>query len=333
MGLEWLRSAWDGTVIDRYTPVQVVGLTNVAAIAAGGLHSLALKSDGTVWAWGYNYDGELGDGTTTTASSPSNVNGLTNIASIAAGEYYSIALKSDGTVWGWGNNSSGQLGDGTTTSRYTPVQVIDLTGVTTIAAGEKHNLALSGVPDIISPTIISTSPQNNEISVAMNAAVSATFSEGMDATTINSSIFALKDSYDNTVSGSVSYRNGSAIFEPTHYLAGGTTYIATLTPGARDFAGNSLAAAYTWTFTTEGTVNPILTSSRPANNAAEVGVDASIIVTFNNPMDPATVNNASFTVKDSYNNPVTGSVSYAAGTVYLQTHGLFDNQYELYSDP
>ncbi len=318
----WNRSGQlgEGTVIDRYIPVQVGGLANVTAIAAGGSHSLALKSDGTVWAWGNNVLGQLGDGTGIDRYTPVQVGGLTNVIAIAAGGWHSLALKNDGAVRAWGWNEHGQLGDGTTTSRYTPVQVIDLTGVTGIAAGTKQSLALSAVPDIVLPTIISTSPQNNAISVAMNAPITATFSEGMDATTINSSTFALKDSYDNAVSGSVSvsYRNGSAIFEPTHYLAGGTTYIATLTPGVKDFAGNSLAAAYTWTFTTEGTVNPIITFAQPADNAAGVGVNASIIAKFNNPMDLATISSASFIVKDNYNNPVTGSVSYAAGTAIFK---------------
>ena len=104
-------------------------------IAGGDGHTVALKEDGTVWAWGNNANGQLGDGTTTERHTPVQVSGLSNIIAIAAGSDHTIALKQDGTVWGWGSNSHGQLGDGTTTDRHTPVQVSGLsTNVTAITA-------------------------------------------------------------------------------------------------------------------------------------------------------------------------------------------------------
>jgi phage baseplate assembly protein gpV len=115
----------------------------VQRIAAGGEHSLALRSDGTVWAWGYNGYGELGNGTTTDSSVPVEVQGLTNVVAIAAGLYHSLALRSDGTVWAWGENYYGQLGNGTTTDSSVPVEVQGLTTVIAIAGGYEHSLALS----------------------------------------------------------------------------------------------------------------------------------------------------------------------------------------------
>jgi len=115
---------------------------DVFLMLAGGIyHTLALRSDGTVWAWGQNGAGQLGDGTTTNRKTPVRVLELTDVVGVA-GSNHSLALKSDGTVWAWGYNNSGQLGDGTTTDRNTPVQVLGITGVVSIAAGTWHNLAL-----------------------------------------------------------------------------------------------------------------------------------------------------------------------------------------------
>jgi alpha-tubulin suppressor-like RCC1 family protein len=138
--------------ISRLGPVQVVGLANVVTAVAGGgavqasnvsaAHSLAIKSDGSVWAWGNNAFGQLGNGTTTSRSTPIQVPGLAGVVAATAGEAFSIAVKSDGSVWTWGLNPSGQLGDGTTTNRSSPVQVPGLTGVVAVGAGAFHSLAV-----------------------------------------------------------------------------------------------------------------------------------------------------------------------------------------------
>jgi alpha-tubulin suppressor-like RCC1 family protein len=127
----------DGSQINRLAPIQVPGLNGVTKVAAAGGfdgfngigHALALKSDGTVSAWGRNTDGQLGDGTLTQRLSPVAVTGLTGAIAIAASQFHSLALKSDGTVWAWGNNSVGQLGDGTLINRTAPVAVTGLAGV------------------------------------------------------------------------------------------------------------------------------------------------------------------------------------------------------------
>jgi len=140
----------DGTMMARTTPVQVSGLgpgSGVVAIAAGN-HGLALKSDGTVLAWGGNVFGQLGDGTTVQKTAPVQVSGLgpgSGVVAIAAAGQYSLALKSDGTVLAWGSNSSGQLGDGTTTSSLTPIPATAL-GTTVVTAIETDRASGSTGP-------------------------------------------------------------------------------------------------------------------------------------------------------------------------------------------
>ena len=138
----------DGTYTYRITPVQVGSLSDIIAIACGGVldtkkgFSIALKSDGAVWAWGGNDNGQLGDGTKIGKANPVQVNGLSDVIAVAGGGSHAAALKSDGTVWTWGYNSDGELGDGTKTKRTTPVQVSGLSNIIAIACGGYHTVAL-----------------------------------------------------------------------------------------------------------------------------------------------------------------------------------------------
>ncbi|MBI2345371.1 MAG: Ig-like domain-containing protein [Deltaproteobacteria bacterium] len=113
-----------------------------AAIAGGGGHTVVAATDGTVWTWGFNSNGQLGDGATTDRNTPVRVSNLGSVQSVGAGNLFSLAVRSDGTVWSWGANNTNQLGDGTTTDRTTPVQVSNLASITAVAAGLNHALAL-----------------------------------------------------------------------------------------------------------------------------------------------------------------------------------------------
>ncbi|MCG2661385.1 MAG: RCC1 repeat-containing protein [Kiritimatiellae bacterium] len=135
----------DGTTNNANQPVQVVGLSDVKAIAGGGGangFSLALKNDGTIWAWGNNTYGQLGDGTTINKVSPIQVVGLSGMSAVAGGQNHSLALKNDGTVWAWGSNGDGQLGDGTKADANRARQTIGLSNIIAIAAGEKFSMAM-----------------------------------------------------------------------------------------------------------------------------------------------------------------------------------------------
>ncbi|MCL2775870.1 MAG: hypothetical protein FWD71_21375 [Oscillospiraceae bacterium] len=143
----------DGTTIDRDTPMQVHGdangteqyLTDVTTIFAGQWNSFALKSDGTVWAWGYNEYGQLGNSTMNAPyyTTPIEVPALLGVTAVAGGTRHSLALKPDGTGLAWGGNDSGQAGNSNPDlTILDPTQVSGLTNVTAISAGMQHSVAL-----------------------------------------------------------------------------------------------------------------------------------------------------------------------------------------------
>jgi alpha-tubulin suppressor-like RCC1 family protein len=131
-------------VSNRSTPVQVVNESDFIAISAGSGHSLALKSDGRVFSWGFNTSGQLGLGDVANRSTPAQVVNESGFKAIAKGANatFSLALKSDGRIFAWGINSSGQLGLGDTINRSTPTQVVNESDFAAIAIGFSQSLAL-----------------------------------------------------------------------------------------------------------------------------------------------------------------------------------------------
>jgi len=143
-GLNYLGRLGTGPDVgDALVPAQVTALANIVGISAGGGHTLALRADGTVWAWGENTYGQLGDGTTTARFFPVQVPGLTDVVEVAAGYDHSLVRKRDGSVWAWGSNYAGHLGDGTTTDRPTPAPVVGLKGAIQVSAGNSFSAALT----------------------------------------------------------------------------------------------------------------------------------------------------------------------------------------------
>jgi hypothetical protein len=162
------------------------------------------------------------------------------------------------------------------------------------------------------PTVISTVPAAGATAVAVNTLVSATFSEPMNAATINGVTFTLTGPGVTPVAGAVTYAGSTATFTPTTVLAANTLFTATITTGAQDPTGAALAANFVWTFTTAAA--PTVVSTVPANLATAVAVNTLVSATFSRAMNPATINGATFTLAGPGATPVTGAVTYAGST-------------------
>jgi alpha-tubulin suppressor-like RCC1 family protein len=140
--------------VNQLLPCSVHISPDVIDFDGGDGHTVALKSNGTVWSWGRNNDGQLGIGFTGGPDQllPCSTH-ITDVVKIIAGAQHSIAMKSDGTIWAWGRNQNGQLGDNSNTSRPSPVQVHGgeqggsyLTGIDLFNAGGWHSVAVENAP-------------------------------------------------------------------------------------------------------------------------------------------------------------------------------------------
>ena len=148
-GRNYTGQLGNNTTTNESSPVSVVGgFSDWCAVnaASGGSHTLAVRSNGTAWAWGCNSGGRLGDNTTTPRSSPvSVVGGFTDWCQVSAGNYHSVAVRRGGSVWAWGCNSYGQIGDNSSslTDRSSPVSVVGgFTDWCQASAGNRHNVAV-----------------------------------------------------------------------------------------------------------------------------------------------------------------------------------------------
>lgn len=117
-------------------------ITPNPVFAAGDFHSVAMKTNGTLWTWGRNNYGQLGDGSTNDQHAPVELGTEDTWSIVAAGDEHVVALKIDGGLWAWGRNNAGQLGDGTTIDRHVPVQIGTAQDWIALAAGQWHTVAL-----------------------------------------------------------------------------------------------------------------------------------------------------------------------------------------------
>ncbi len=132
----------DGATMNLTSVTQIGSDADWIDVACGKYHSLALKANGTLWAWGYNNAGQLGDGSTTNQISPVQIGSDTDWKQFDGGENFTLAIKTDGTLWAWGDNSYGQFGNGTTTASLTPVQIGADNDWKVVECGAFHTIAL-----------------------------------------------------------------------------------------------------------------------------------------------------------------------------------------------
>lgn len=322
----------DGTTTDRSTPVVVAtggalaGKT-IVSVAAGAFHSLALGSDGTLAAWGWNALGQLGDGTTTDRPTPvavttSGVLSGKTIVSLKAGYAFNLALCSDGTLVSWGDNGSGQLGDDSTTSRTTPVAVSTggaFAGKSVVAAtaGTYYSLALVATPP----------PPALALSAATGVTTTGTTLNGtvnpFGTTATVSFAYGLTTNYGSTIAAAQSPVGGSspaAVSATLTGLAPGTTYNYRITA----VTGSGTFTSTNQTFTTLATQT--ITFPDPGTKVVgdapfALGATASsgLPVTYEVVSGPGTLNGDTLTI--------TG-----AGTVVLRASQAGDATYAAASD-
>jgi hypothetical protein len=163
----------------------------------------------------------------------------------------------------------------------------------------------------VAPTVTLTDPLNNATNVAINSKVSATFSVAMDESTLTNAQFTLQQG-TSIIAGTIVNTGKTASITPTAILAPNTVYTATITTGAKNTAGTSIAQNYSWSFTTGAIPDvtlPTITVIEPANAAVGVTLTHNVVITFSEAMDPATITSTTITLKQG-TTVVAGAVTY-----------------------
>ena len=254
---------------------------------------------------------------------------LTSIAPSSGAQGAAVAVTLTGTNFASGSTIT-VSGTGITASNSTVASSTSITATFTIAANAPtgaQNVTVTGSGNTsgsqtftvtaLSPTVTSTNPAIGATAVPINRKVTAAFSKPMDPVTITAGTFTLASGTTN-VTGVVTYNAASniATFAPAANLAANTAFTATITTGAKDLAGNSLASNFVWAFTTSAvadTTAPTVSSTNPASAATGVALNQKIAATFSKAMDSSTITTTTFTLKQG-TTAVAGTVTYAGTT-------------------
>ena len=185
-------------------------------------------------------------------------------------------------------------------------------------------------PDATPPVVSSVLPANGTSNVNVSTLCAAIFDEAIDAATVTSTSFVLKDANNIVVPGTISVLSNQATFSPSAPLAGSKTYTATVKggqAGVKDVAGNALVNDYSWSFTTAAgdTTAPVVTSVLPQNGATIQGIGATVTVNFSEAINISTVNATTIQLKDVSNNAVAATINATASQVTLTPSNALAN--------
>jgi len=178
----------------------------------------------------------------------------------------------------------------------------------------------AAAPDTTPPTVFARSPASGATDVALNASVSAVFSEAMTNSTVNTASFFVRVTGGGAVGGTVNVSGTTATFVPSANLLGSTQYTATITTTARDAAGNPLTSNFTWNFTTAATpdtTRPTVTLTSPANSATGIPLNSTISANFSEAMKNSTLTTANFTLT-SGGGAIAGTVAVTSNTAQFR---------------
>jgi hypothetical protein len=303
-----------GTTVVSST--SITATFTIAASAPAGARNVTVTSSGN-----------------TTGSQAFTVNSgaptLTSISLSSGIQGQSVNVTLTGTLFTPGSTIA-LSGTGVTVSNLAVVSSTSITATFTIAlnalAGAQNVTVTNAVGtsgtqtftvNALAPTVTFTNPANLATSIPINRKIAAAFSKPMDSTTITAATFTLAGGGTN-IAGTVTYNAATnvATLAPSANLAVSTIFTATITTGAKDLSGTSLASSFVWTFTTGATADttaPTVISTNPASAATSVALNQKIAATFSKVMDAATITATTFTVKQG-TTAVAGSVSYA-GTI------------------
>ncbi len=218
------------------------------------------------------------------------------------------------------------------TASFTPIAPLtaNTTYTGTIKTGAKNTIGQPLESDYVwtfstgatlNPVVISTDPINKATNVVLNKVIAVNFNMPMNPATLSGSTFTIKDGA-NVISGSVAYKGNTAFFKPNASLTANTLYTATITTEVKNLQGTALSSNYVWMFTTGTITAPTVMSTDPLDNAIATPINKSISATFSVAIDPTTINDKTFTIKN-------GTTSLAGAVTYTGTTATFDPSTDL----